>query len=101
MERRCAWAARDTAAPLPPVLALAVTETRVYAFAASERLGFKVKDLVESWPRADLRATVATKKVTYQVTLEPADGTRHELEILRLGGNKYSDDLVRLFATPS
>jgi len=93
--------ARDSTAPLPPVMILAVSATRVYAFEASEKLTFKVKDLVESWPRADLQATVQTKKATHQVTLEPADGTRHELEILRLGGNRYSDDLVRLLAEAS
>ncbi len=92
--------ASGTQEALPPVVVLAISPTKVYAFKASNAMGLKVKELVATWPRNELRVSVEDKSMTYQVTLEASGDERHELEILRRGINKYSEGVVQLLAEP-
>ena len=90
---------KQQAGGLPSSFLLAVTPTRLHAFAyKTRRNGIAVKDEVATWDRAGLQVSTERLQTTTRVRLEwPGDGGRTVVcDEDGMGDNPWADDVLRV-----
>jgi len=90
-------AAKKKAAGLPNTFILALTPTKLHAFAYRQGWGgLKVRDELAVWDRAAIRTTVEPKQMTVRLVIEsPSEGERVECEATK---SVITDDFLAALA---